>query len=365
MIVRREQLIEGCILTEDVFAVTSHPIIKKKTVLTAEHLEILKAFFIKKVQVEDTLEDGTPFSPEGPNEEEETETGEEIVQEQPATFLDYYEEAVQEYKTLFNKWVGGANVELDKVRSILHPLIEKMQEYPSKVLLLHHYNTRNNYLYHHAVSTALLSVYLAKKSGMAKKEWLQAGVAGALCDAGMAKLPTAILYNKEHLEEREYEEVKNHPYYSYSMVKEAKMVSEEVLFAVLQHHEREDGSGYPLQVKNDQIHKLSKIVSVADVYHAMTSERYYSDKQSPYKVIDQMNKEEFGKLDPQILKLLMDSLVNFSIGAMVRLSNGQAAKIIYIDNKYPADPMVRLHDTDEMIQLSSKEEPFIEEILSE
>ncbi|RSL29628.1 HD-GYP domain-containing protein [Salibacterium salarium] len=364
MRVKREELTEGCILIEDVYAVTQHPIVRKKTVLKSEHLEVLKAFFIKNVHVEQKLVDGTPFLPSQTDSEEAEET-EEFTIEKPSTFLDYYLETVQTYKSLFQNWTGGTKVEMEKIRNLLPPLIEKMIEHPNKVLLLHHYSTRDDYLYHHAISTALLSVFLARKQNMEKKEWLQAGVAGALCDAGMSKLPTSIRNNKDHMSEQEFEEVKNHPYYSYQMLKETKSVSDQVLLAVLQHHEREDGSGYPLQVKGHKIHKISKIVSVADVYHAMTSERYYREKRSPYKVIDQMSKEEFGKLDPETLQLLMDSLITFSIGTKVRLSNGQEAKIVYIDNKSPANPMVRLLETDDIIPLTGAEGPFIEEILPE
>ncbi|MFZ4454014.1 HD-GYP domain-containing protein [Salibacterium aidingense] len=359
MKVKREQLKEGCILTEDVFAVTSHPIIRKKTILTAKHLEVLEAFLIHKVHVEKKLIDGTPFQP--PDAEEETE---ESRSEAPVPFLDYYLKAVQTYKALFQKWTGGSRIEMDKIRGVLAPLAEKLTKHPNQVLFLHHFSTKEDYLYHHAVSTALLAMFLARKKGFSKKERLQAGIAGALCDAGMARLPAAVLYNKEHLTEHEYEEVKNHPYYSYNMVKEINSVSEDVLLAVLQHHEREDGSGYPLQVKSDKIHKLSKIVSTADVYHAMTSEHYYRKQRSPYKVIDEMSKDQFGRLDPETTQLLMHALITFSIGTKVRLSNGAFATIIYVDEKSPAEPIVQQEDTEDVIRVEGDQGPFIEEILS-
>ncbi|MGY4688207.1 HD-GYP domain-containing protein [Salibacterium sp. K-3] len=363
MKVMRQHLKEGCILIEDVFAVTSHPIMRKQTILHAEHLNVLEAFMIKHVHVENKLVDGTPFMPLQDDEGYDNETDEEKT-ESPETFLDHYLEAVQTYKTLFQKWAGGTPVEMEKIRGFLAPLAEKMFDSPSLVLRLHHYSTREEYLYHHAVAVALLSMFLAKKRGLSKKERLQAGVAGALCDAGMARLPTAILQNRGHLTEWEHEEVKNHPYYSYQMVKETKAVSDQVLLAVLQHHEREDGSGYPLHMTSGSIHTLSKIVSTADVYHAMTSERLHRKKRSPYKVIDEMFREEFGRLDPETLQLLTGALITFSIGSRVRLSNGDTGTIIYMDEKSPAEPMVRSDMNQEIVQMEGSKGPFIEEILS-
>ncbi|SFP90496.1 HD-GYP domain-containing protein [Salibacterium halotolerans] len=358
MKVKPKYLKEGCILREDVFAVTSRPIIRKKTVLSHEHLNVLKAFMITHVFVENRLVDGTPFMPEEQEDDEE-----EMTQHPPETFLDVYLKAVQAYKSLFQKWAGGARVEMDKVRSLLASPAEKLFESPNQIFSLHHYSTKDDYLYHHAVSTALLSMFLAKRMGLSKKEWLQAGIAGAMCDAGMARIPGGILQNKGHLMEWEYEEVKNHPYYSYHMLKETKAVNTQILLSVLQHHEREDGSGYPLQMKTDNIHTLSKIVSTADVYHAMTSERYYRKKRSPYKVIDEMFREEFGRLDPYVLQLLTEALITFSLGSNVRLSDGDTATIIYIDEKSPAEPMVRSDTHQDIIQLQGNKGPFIEEIL--
>ncbi|MFD2707226.1 HD-GYP domain-containing protein [Salibacterium lacus] len=358
MKVKRQYLKEGCILMEDIFAVTSRPLIRKNTVLHQEHLNVLDAFMVTHVHVENRLNDGTPFTPAEQEDEEDEQT-----QEAPETFLDVYLKAVQAYKNLFQKWTGGARVEMDKIRALLAPPAEKLFESPNQIFSLHHYSTKEEYLYHHAVSTALLSMFLAKRMGLSQKERLQAGIAGAMCDAGMARLPGGILQKKGHLTEWEYEQVKNHPYYSYQMAKETKAVNTQVLLSVLQHHEREDGSGYPLQMKADSIHTLSKIVSTADVYHAMTSEHSYRKKRSPYKVIDEMYREEFGRLDPQVLQLLSGALITFSIGSNVRLSNGDTATIIYIDEKSPAEPMVRSDTHQNIMQLEGNQGPFIEEIL--
>ena len=81
--------------------------------------------------------------------------------------------------------------------------------------------------------------------------------------------------------------------------------------AILEHHERINGSGYLLRKKGDAIHIFSKIIAVADVYHAMTSERIYRKKQSPFKVMEMIMHDDFGKFDLTIVKTLLAGLTNF------------------------------------------------------
>ncbi|MFB4163651.1 HD-GYP domain-containing protein [Alteribacillus sp. JSM 102045] len=164
--------------------------------------------------------------------------------------------------------------------------------------MLHHYSTRENYLYSSCNCYRVVSRILSQKAAFPKKIMATGRSCRALCDAGMARLPASILNSKGHLSEENYVEVKNHPYYSYKMLKETKSVSDHVLNASLQHHEREDGSGYPLEVKGDKIHKVSvsRVIAVADVYHAMTSERYYRKNNLHIKLLikcQKSNSENF------------------------------------------------------------------------
>ena len=80
--------------------------------------------------------------------------------------------------------------------------------------------------------------------------------------------------------------------------------------AILQHHERLDGSGYPRGDKMEQISVFSQILAVADVFHAMTSERIYRSKESPFKVIELIKEEEFGKFDIKVVQALHDLVGN-------------------------------------------------------
>lgn len=222
------------------------------------------------------------------------------------------------------------------VRKFFVPLLTKALSQPKDIFLLNHYSTKQEYLYHHPVSVGVISGFLAKKLNLNKGEVIQIALAGCLSDVGMAKVDKAILEKKGSLTTEEFKEIKNHPLNSYKMLQKSPILKEHVLIAVLQHHERLNGSGYPLKKSGDKIHMYSRIIAVADVYHAMVSERNFRLKQSPYRVLEMIRQDDFGKFDITVLQALTAGIIQFSIGSEVKLSNGFVGTVVYenIDRWY-------------------------------
>lgn len=356
MRVMTNQLQEGCILLDDVYSLTNKPIISKKTVLTDVHIEVLRLFLVKEVQVESFLITGEAFRPVGTIDEGETPTVEE------KTIVEQYLVAVKEYKQLFQSWQAGAPVDISKVRLIVIPLLESLLEQPSELFNFYRYSTREDYIYHHSVVVALLSGYLGKKLDYSQADCNHLAVAGLLSDCGMSKIDPKILSKSSSLTLAEYNEVKKHSLYSYRMIEKITLIKDSVKLAVLQHHERIDGTGYMLGVSGDKIHPFAKIISVADVYSAMTSERPYNSRQAPFKVLEQIRQEFFGKFDVKVLEALTSIIGYLSIGTKVKLSNGQVGEVIYIDSNNPTRPMIKCSEV-EFIELIKQRELYIEEII--
>src|SRR5699024_4779276 len=119
---------------------------------------------------------------------------------------------------------------------------------------------------HHGVSVAILSAYIDKKMGFSKDKCLQHGLSCFLCDISMAKIRPDIRFKTDVLNDAEYQEVKKHPIYSYRMIEQQPTVSHAAKLGILQHHERVDGSGYPLGLKKNKIHRFARIIAVCDIY---------------------------------------------------------------------------------------------------
>lgn len=349
MIVQTQQLEEGLVLSENIYAKSGRPIMNKGTVLTTMHIEVLQAFLIKGVQV--STSNLTPIKKDIKE-----------IDQVEKRFSQLYIDAVKEYKKLFMNWQAGANVDPYQVRQCIAPLIDTVNSHSKEILTIYKLNVVRDYIFHHAVSVALIAVFIGNKLNLSKGDCTQLALAGLLSDCGMAKVPPFLFEKKDKLNEEEYSEVKKHPVYGYQMLKKVTGIKDGVLLSVLQHHEREDGTGYPLSTKSAKLHSFSQIVAVADVFHAMTSERIHSKKHSPFSAIETMT-GTFGKFSPKVLKVLVDSFMHIAKGMKVQLSNGKEGEIVFIEQSNPTKPLIKLDKTDEIISLKYQHNVSIKDII--
>ncbi|WP_232732110.1 HD-GYP domain-containing protein [Bacillus sp. mrc49] len=357
MLVKTRYLTEGCILSKEIRGLADRPIMYEKTILTAESIEALEAFLISEVSVEKTLIDGKKFLPKEVIDPELDEL------EESSDFTDLYLKSVQTYKRLFRNWQAGSKVEVAMIRLIIIPLVDKALEEPGNILMLHHYCNKEDYTFHHAISIGLIGSYIASKMKYSKADVYQVAIGGCLADCGMAKVAPRLLNKMEDLTAEDYEEIHNHPIFSYKMIKDSSIIKDSVKIAILEHHGRLDGTGYPKRLNAKPMNLFSKIIAVADVFHAMTSERVYRKKQSPFRVLEMILHDDFGKFDIEVVKTLLSSFSSFSIGSRVKLNNGFIAEIIFIDASNQTRPIVQVKDSEEIINLSLTRELYIEEIL--
>ncbi|WP_042220855.1 HD-GYP domain-containing protein [Oceanobacillus manasiensis] len=363
MRVKASQLVPGCVLLREIKGKTNRAIIPKGTVLTERHITVIKKYLVESVDVSSKLAEGESYTPEQIEEVQQVQQPDakkEDVDLPP--FHVHYEQTVQAYKKLFENWKNGAPLDMPYVRKLIIPLIKRMDDISSAVYTMHHYSNKRDYIFYHSVAVGILSAFLARKMGYPSGDWLQIGIAGFLCDAGMAKVEHNLLHKAGTLSTAQMNDLKKHPTYSYRMVEQIPTIKQSVKLAILQHHERSDGSGYPLGLTSGKIHKVAKIIAVCDMYHAMTCERIYKEKQSPFLVIEELQKEQFSTLDPEVVTSFVESMTHFSIGTKIRLSNNKLGEIVFIDAKHPTRPMVRLEGNEDIIALQ-KTEMFIEEIV--
>ena len=149
----------------------------------------------------------------------------------------------------------------------------------------------NLILMKHSLKVAILSFILASKMKLSTKKCITLFFAGLLHDIGKTKLNQNILYKKDKLTEGEFEYIKQHVAFGVELLRKYK-ISEDIYRIVEQHHERDDGTGYPRGWKDNEICEEAKILRYADVYDALTSNRAYRKKYTKKKAIEIMMKEE-------------------------------------------------------------------------
>jgi putative nucleotidyltransferase with HDIG domain len=198
----------------------------------------------------------------------------------------------------------------------------------------------DGYTYTHSINTAFYAMLIAKWLKLPGKNIREVIEAGLLHDIGKAKVPERILNKPGPLTKDEYDEMKKHPVYGYSILDDEKSVSISVKKAVLSHHERLDGSGYPNGVSNDSLSLYTKILGIADVFDAITSDRIYKKRSTPFDAFSVFTSIGIRGFDMTIVNTFLNNIVSYYVGANVLLNNGYKGRIVYIPPYDIVNPVV-------------------------
>lgn len=262
-------------------------------------------------------------------------------------FYSDYAETVGTVKKSFQLIRDTNMVPFEEYQDLVDKAIEPILESVGVINHLHMVDRQgDDYTFHHSVNVSTVAGVLGKWLGYTQTEIRNLVLAGLLHDIGKAKISLEILNKPAKLSVAEMEIMKQHTIYGYQLIKDLSNVSQDILLAVLQHHERMDGCGYPFQIKGDRIHPYAKIIAIADMYDAMTSDRVYQPKSTPFTVVEMIIKEMFNKLDPAICTIFLNNVRDYFIGNLVKLSDGREAEVVYVGQFVASRPVVRTQEGD-------------------
>lgn len=309
------QLIVGDKLISDSYNMVGLHLLSSGTVVDSGDILMLNRHNVEYVNIH-------PRGNEAVNELEEP-----TVRQANSKQLHSFNDAITGIKDLFAAVENGESIPNELIESAFNPMIDSFQEEKDVVSLLLSLNSNDDYTYHHSVQVGMLSYYIAKWMNKSEKEALHIGKAGYLHDIGKSKIHSDILHKPAKLTNDEYNEIQKHTIYGYEIIK--KSLNDNTLALVaLEHHERMDGTGYPLRKKSTEIHSYSLIISVADVYSAMICNRVYQQKRDLLIVLKELHRMSFGQLDPKITQVFIRNMIPNFIGKKVSLSDGRVGTIV-------------------------------------
>ncbi|MBO8172185.1 MAG: HD-GYP domain-containing protein [Bacillaceae bacterium] len=327
----------GDTLVEDVHSALGGTIFKKGKVITERDIEVLKAFQIINVTVQ-------PAGQKEKKSSHDQETPEQVETKKDVALQKEFYQLSEHIQKAFLQVKGGNNIPLLEIRKVFEPFVQKVLSQPDLVIRLTPLVQDAKYDVHHAIIVGLMAVLLAKWSRMPQKEYMQVAFAGLFHDIGKLRVHPRIVEKKGTLTVDEFEEMKTHTVNGYHIINGTTGLNEGVALAALQHHERMDGSGYPLSLREEKIHPYSRIVAILEIYHAMISKRSYKKALSPFEVADHLLKENFGKLDMKLVYTFIEGLMPLFQDYYVQLSNGEVGKIVFINKSSPTRPMVQIDE---------------------
>ncbi len=211
--------------------------------------------------------------------------------------------------------------------NITNDLMKAIDENNSLAVDISVLKTSDEYTFKHSVDVATISMIIAKNQGMSQEDIHNIGIAGLLHDMGKSKIPTEILNKPGRLNEDEFSIMKQHSTLGYEILKDKKEINSAISIAVLQHHEKVNGKGYPLGCTGDKIIRYAKILSVADVYDALVTERPYKKSFSQRTAVE-MIMAMTGELDLAAMQSFLHSVILYPVDSTVMLSNGEEARVV-------------------------------------
>ena len=248
----------------------------------------------------------------------------------PAHLVAYRDERVQVFRQIFARVLAGVPVDVNEPLELVDDLIGKLQKYPEKytqIALLGHRN--EDYLPDHCFASACLSIAIAARMGWAISHVREAGLAGLLADVGMGLVPRELRQSSRPLDDSELNRVFRHPAHSVVLLEAVEGLPESVRLAVFQHHERNNGSGYPNKIRGKHISDLAHVVSVADTFAAASQARAFRPRKRPYEALEELIKLGSDKVfDRRFVRPLVLSTGLFPVGSYVRLNTGDVALVV-------------------------------------
>lgn len=202
--------------------------------------------------------------------------------------------------------------------------------------------TMDNYTYQHSVNVAVLSLILGIHLGLKKGELYALCMGGIIHDIGKILIPKEIILKPGKLSYEEMEKMKEHSLKGYEYLKGSVDVPPATRIVALQHHEKMNGDGYPEHKRGEEINKLARIVSVADVYDALTSDRPYRKAMNPNDALELIMASGDSEFDYDIVSVFSKVVIPYPEGTIVKLSTGESAVVEDVDILFPSRPTVKI-----------------------
>lgn len=275
-----------------------------------------------------------------------------------ATLLKTYDASVVQSKEIYDLICLGEVVSMAPVRTLVGAFLDAMEKDRNILLAvsLYHSPSLTDYLHRHAVNMCLLSLAASAASGFSRGQVLEIGQAALLADVGMTMVPEGIRLKAGKLTEEELAEIHKHPANSFGLLEKIQGVSDIVLSAAYQHHERLTGAGYPKRRSNGQISQAARVVAISDTLCAMVHKRSHRDALSAHAALDKVVKmAQMNFLDAALVKSLLRYLSVYPIGTFVELGGGRVGRVVEANAADPNRPVISILRNEKGLPLPMKQ----------
>ena len=359
-----EELKENLTFKSDLMLDNEFVLLPVTVSVTPELIKALKEWNFTEFQCESGISLGGDIGVEAkPQEDSETKTAtptvtdsvktalenikSETVEDSDRTRLESVQEVYQEYmkyiNSVYTHYATHKKISLDEMTETVKDLCIFIRENKRYVLRISpSAEARNkNFLVIHSMRSTVLAITIGLELHLALSKLIELGITCILHEIGMLRLPPQLYMTDKPLSVAEKAQISMHPLFSCNILKEQNFPLS-IQLGVLEHHEKENGTGYPRKLTGDKISVFAKIISVACSFEAITAPRLYKEERTTFDAMVEMLKNQNNQYNGVIIKALLYSLSLFPIGAYVFLKTGKIAIVTDVNPNNPKNPVIQI-----------------------
>lgn len=366
--VRTQDLHPGMKTAEDVFSYNNQMIVPKGSVLDDKIITRLEFYSVLGIRIMDEEEEvekeefshSSSFGAgnEGDVSPDSSYSKKVRASKQFKKFEKSFLETTESFADSLNDIVEkGGKIDSNQLIHSVTDMISADMTGVSIFDMLHNMRQYDDLTYMHSMNVSLICNVFAKWLNLPEEDIEILTLGGLLHDIGKLKIPDNIIRKPDKLSPAEYNIIKTHPLQGFNILKDQE-INDNVKQCALMHHERCDGTGYPLGLTSEKINKYAKIVSIADVYDAMTAARVYRGPLCPFKVIGIFEAEGLQKYDSHFILTFLEHIAMTYMNNRVKLNNGLEGNVVFMNKNQYSRPMLQCGD--KFIDLSKEPELYIE-----
>lgn len=331
------KLQNGMILAEDIFH-NSQLLVPKGTSVNADVIEMLNRSSIIAVSIYES--DGDSSNANDAKAAQLSRTEKLRNSESFKKFESEFQEITKDFSFKLNDIAHQkGSIDLDSLFNSANELMAQTSNTYQLMEILSNIRYFDDSTYAHSLNVAMLINIFGRWLHYGEDDLKLLTVAGMLHDIGKVLIPPEIIKKPGRLTKEEFEVIKQHPYKGYQLLTQKK-VDARICQAALMHHEKCDGTGYPLGFKRDKIPEIGKIVTIVDVYEALTANRCYREGICPFEVIKMFEDEGYQKYEPRFLVPFLRGISDTYLHNTVLLSDGRKGEVIMTNQMQPSKPGV-------------------------
>lgn len=245
-------------------------------------------------------------------------------------------------KIMKNTYMVSDKKVMNDYIKIVEELIDYIQSDADVNKSLYDIQTYSNFTYVHSIDVCIMSTFIGSAMKLDSNSIKELGVAAILHDVGKIALPQNVVNNQGKLTVEEMKQFKEHPYLGAAILKKNVRISDAVIKAVQQHHERMDGKGYPYGMEGKSISKFARIICVSDVYDTITNSRDYKKTFNPNDAYELILAGSGTIFDEDVVRVFKKSFSVYPLGCCVKLSSGVEGYVVRQSENFPDRPVIRI-----------------------